>query len=368
VKPATRDPATIGAAGQARPRQVIMLGPDPGARGGMATVIGTLLAHGYEEDGHCRFLPTYVDGGPLRKARCAAAALLRFGALLARGRVALLHVHAASGTSFWRKAIFMLLARAARVPVLFHLHGGEFRDFIDGRLHGRRKRLALWLLRGSRAAFALTEESAAWLRTRCQLAEVELMPNPLAPVRPLPRQPGRDILYIGRLEEKKGVFDLLEAFAQVRPALPGTRLVLAGDGEADAVRTRAQAMGVSDALVLEGWVDAARRAQLLSQAGVFVLPSHHEQMPMVILEAMAAGTPVVATNVGAVAQMLVQGKAGSVVPVRKISVLAAQILSILTDNSRTEKLTRVAQEQIQSTYLVDTVLLRLRRRYQELAA
>ena len=358
-----------GAGGRIGPqRQVVMLGPHPSARGGMATVIGTLLTHGYEADGSCRFLATHIDGGPLRKLRCAASALLRFAGMLARRRVALLHVHAASGTSFWRKALFMLMARAAHVPVLFHLHGGEFRDFVERRLHGWRQRLALWIIRGSRAAFALTDPSADWLRSRCGVAAVELMPNPLAGTVPLPRRPGRDILYIGRLEPKKGVFDLIEAFALLRPDLPGARLVLAGDGDSQAVRERANTLGVAGDLVLEGWVDAERRSKLLSEAGVFVLPSHHEQMPMVILESMAAGTPVVATNVGAVAHMLAYGKAGSVVPVGNIRVLAAQILGIFTDNSRTEKLSRVALEQVQSTYLVDTVLHRLRRRYQELVA
>ena len=71
-------------------KSVIMIGPSPAARGGMASVIQTYLAHGYEEGGRCRFIATHVDGGPLRKALRALAALLQFSVLLIGGRVAVL--------------------------------------------------------------------------------------------------------------------------------------------------------------------------------------------------------------------------------------------------------------------------------------
>lgn len=184
-------------------KSVIMIGPSPAARGGMASVVQTYLAHGYEEGGRCRFIATHVDGGALRKAARAGAALLQFLGLLVLGRVALLHVHLASGVSFWRKAAFIAAARLFRRPVLLHLHGGEFIDFVEVRLSGRRQRLALALLGGAAAAFALTEVSAAWLRTRAGLGQVEVFPNPIASSAPLARRPGRSVLFLGRLEEKK---------------------------------------------------------------------------------------------------------------------------------------------------------------------
>ncbi|MFP5390659.1 MAG: hypothetical protein ACLGI6_03805, partial [Gammaproteobacteria bacterium] len=90
----------------------------------MASVIRTLLEHGYETGGRCRFIATQTHKGAASKAVRAVAALAEFAVLLARGRVALLHVHVASGVSFWRKAAFIMLARAAGCPVIFHLHGG----------------------------------------------------------------------------------------------------------------------------------------------------------------------------------------------------------------------------------------------------
>lgn len=348
-------------------KQVVMLGPSPASKGGMASVIATLLEHGYSDGGRCTFLATQVDGGRARKALHAGAALARFCAMLAARRVALLHVHVASGASFWRKAAFIGAARAAGCPVLFHLHGGQFRQFVEA-LPARRQRLALRLIGASSAAFALSEESAAWLRARCQVAAVEVFPNPVSGQGVLPRAPGRDLLFVGRLEEQKGVFDLVRAFAPLSRRHPDARLVLAGEGETGQVRALARELGILGQLVLPGWVDAHARAALLAGAAAFVLPSHNEQMPMSLLEAMAAGTPVIASDAGGIPEILCHGSCGFVIPVKDIEALTGALSRVLDDNIQADTLSARGLERVKSEYLAEIVMLRLRRRYEELAA
>ena len=343
-----------------------MLGPSPASRGGMASVIRTLLEHGYGHDDGCRFIATQVDGTRLRKAGRALAAWAQVAALLALGRVALLHVHVASGASFWRKAAFIAAARLAGCPVLFHLHGGQFRHFLDQASPGRR--LAIAVMRSARAAFALSAESADLLRAHCPQCPIEVFPNPIAPGTPLARAPDKSVLFLGRLDADKGVFDLLHAFARVRAVQHGARLVLAGEGDHQALRARAGQLGVMDSVTLPGWVDGAQRAALLATACVFVLPSHHEQLPMSLLEAMAAGTPVIGSAVGAIPDLLVHGRYGTVVPARNIDVLAAAILKMLQDNILAENFSARGLERVQSDYHVEKVLARLRLRYEELLA
>ena len=347
-------------------KSIVMIGPSPASRGGMASVIATLLAHGYGNGDGCRFIATQVDGSRARKAGRALAALAQVAGLLALGRVALLHVHLASGASFWRKAAFIGAARLAGCPVLIHLHGGQFAQFLDQRLGRRRRRLALALLAGARAGFALTRASAALLREHCPQAEIELFPNPVAPAPSLPRAPGANLLFVGRLEAGKGVFDLLHAFARVHAARPDARLVLAGAGDARPLEALAEKLGLLDSLSLPGWIDAEQRRALLATAGVFVLPSHHEQLPMSLLEAMAAGAPVVATDVGAIGELLAHGRYGTVVPPGDIDKLAAAILKMLQDNILADNISARGLERVQSEYHVEKVLARLRRRYEEL--
>lgn len=348
-------------------KRVLMLGPAPASRGGMASVIGTLLEHGYGDDG-CRFIATQVDGSALRKGARAAAALVQVTALLAARRVALLHVHVASGASFWRKAAFIGAARLFGCPVLFHLHGGEFPVFIEQRLHGWRQRLAIALIRGCRAAFALSAPAAAWLSERCEVSSVEVFPNPVPDCAAQPLRRGRDVLFLGRLEQRKGVFDLVRAFAKASAGLPGTRLVLAGEGDSAALLALAARLGISHRLVLPGWVEPVQRAVLLAGAGVLVLPSYHEQMPMVLLEAMACGIPVIATKVGAIPEMLANGKCGILLPVKDTEQLAASIICMMHDNILADRLSACGSERVRSTYAVGKVIERLKRRYEELAA
>lgn len=351
-----------------RARFVVMLGPAPGSRGGIASVIATLLEHGYAAGGHCRFIATQVDGAAWRKALRAAAALAQVVGLLAAGRVRLLHVHVASGASFWRKSLFIGAARLFRCPVLFHLHGGGFPDFVERRLSGWRRRLALELVGGAAAAFALTGETAAWLRTRGRIARVDQFPNPVA-LPAMPRwAPDDSILFLGQLMERKGAADLLRAFAQVHALRPQARLVLAGDGDRAALLALALSLRCAGAVALPGWVGAAERARLLAAARVFVLPSHQEQMPVSLLEAMAAGTPVVACGAGAVPAMLGHGRYGTIVAVQDIDGLAAAILRIVDDNVLAEALSLRGRARVRSEYLVDIVLERLQQRYRELAA
>jgi glycosyltransferase involved in cell wall biosynthesis len=347
-------------------KSVVMIGPSPGSRGGMASVIGILLASGYGKGDGCRFIATQVDGSRLRKAGRALCALTQVAGLLALRRVSLLHVHVASGASFWRKAPFIGAARLAGCPVLFHLHGGQFQHFIEVRLTGWRRRLALRLMQGPGAAFALSAQAAALLTSLCPQTAIEVFPNPVAGPTPLPRTPTASVLFLGRLEEHKGVFDLVQAFARVHAAWPAAQLVLAGDGERAPLHALAASLGVADSIVMPGWIDARQRAALLACAGVFVLPSHHEQMPMSLLEAMAAGTPVVATSVGAIPSMLAHGRYGTVVNAGEIDELAAAILKMLQDNILAEIFSARGLERVRSEYQAEIVLARLRRRYEEL--
>lgn len=348
-------------------KRVVMIGPSPAARGGMATVIGTLLQQGYTKTGECEFIATHVDGSLAIKMRTAVQALARFAWLLVTGRVALLHAHVASGVSFWRKSLFIGLAHAFRRPVIFHLHGGEFRAFVDQRLPTWLRGLALALIRRSACGFALTGDVAEWLKRRVGMPRVEVFPNPVA-ARPVPREASLDVLFLGRIEEKKGVFDLIRGFAWVHEQVSAARLVLAGEGAVGEAEALAAALKIGDVVIFPGWVGEEARAHWLSRAAVFVLPSHHEQMPMAVLEAMAAGVPVVATRVGAVVDMLEDGRCGTVVEVGDVSGLGTATLKMLTDEKTARVLAERAQDRVRSVYSAEVVLTRLNQRYRELAA
>jgi glycosyltransferase involved in cell wall biosynthesis len=131
---------------------------------------------------------------------------------------------------------------------------------------------------------------------------------------------------IGRLDWQKAYDVLVRALAD----LPGVTAVIVGEGEERGrLEALAAELGVSDRLELAGWIDDARSR--LAAFDVFVLPSRFEGLPLVAIEAMLAGVPVVATDVGSVSEAVVDGSTGLLVPPDDPAALARAIASLLAD-------------------------------------
>ncbi len=138
----------------------------------------------------------------------------------------------------------------------------------------------------------------------------------------------RVLLCLGRLSPEKGQDVLLEAFARTRVA--NARLVLVGDGALrGALEARAARADLSGRVRLVGWRDDPHAC--LGAADLLVLPSRAEGLPLAVLEAMAAGVPVVATDVGAVADALDHGRAGRLVPPGDVEALRRALSDALAD-------------------------------------
>ena len=135
---------------------------------------------------------------------------------------------------------------------------------------------------------------------------------------------------LGHLHPIKGHADLLDSMVEVRRCFPSAKLLLVGEGPLSALLTaRAAASGLADAIVFAGF----RRdvATLLATMDVFVLPSHNEGMSHALLEAMALGRPVVATDVGGNGEVVTAGENGLLVPPKDPPALAAAVVRLLSD-------------------------------------
>ncbi|MGE0254426.1 MAG: glycosyltransferase [Alphaproteobacteria bacterium] len=133
----------------------------------------------------------------------------------------------------------------------------------------------------------------------------------------------------GRLHENKGFDVLLAALA----ALPGVWLWLAGEGpEGAALHRQAESLGVAGRVRFLGWRDDV--PALMAAADVYVCSSRHEPLGNVVLEAWAAGRPVVAADVAGPGRLIEDGRTGLLVPAEDASALAAAIGALLSDRSR----------------------------------
>jgi glycosyltransferase involved in cell wall biosynthesis len=140
------------------------------------------------------------------------------------------------------------------------------------------------------------------------------------------------LLAIGRLIEQKDHATLLDAFARVRGDHAEARLAILGWGRLeDATRARARALGVDDAVVLPGRVEPSA---WLARADIFAHTSRWEGFGIVLLEAMLAGLPIVATAVSAIPEIVVDGETGVLTPPGEPEALAGALSALLDDPLR----------------------------------
>jgi glycosyltransferase involved in cell wall biosynthesis len=345
---------------------VALVGPCTESRGGVASTIRSLEHSRLADEFHLIPVSTYRDAGSASKAFEAASGLARLTWLCVCGRVDLVHVHVSAGASLARKSLGIGIARATGVPVVLHVHGGS--GFHDGRasssLLGRlEQRMIRWALESSDAVVALTAGWERSLATRGRLRGLYVIPSApelAVPVEVTSSGPKRLVLFLGHLYRDKGIYDLLDAFAILRQTRPGLRLVLAGEGpEGHGLRVEASRLGLNAAVELPGWVSPSVKAELLGSAVCLVLPSYHEGLPLVVLEAMVAGVPVVATRVGGVPDIVKDGRDALLVPPHDVDALAAALARVLDDAKLAARLSDAAQRRALAEYTPDALAERV---------
>jgi glycosyltransferase involved in cell wall biosynthesis len=174
------------------------------------------------------------------------------------------------------------------------------------------------------------------------------------------------LLEIARLCEIKGQRELIDALARMEH--PDARLQLAGDDieQGGAYRSllerQASERGVADRVAFLGY--RADVPALIAAASVVVLPSWIEGLPLVLLEAMAAGVPVVATAVGGTPELVVDGDTGLLVPPRDPGALASALDSLLADPARAEALGAAGRRRAEESFDADTAASQILRLYE----
>ena len=288
-------------------------------------------------------------------------ALLRLAMRRLAGRADLLHVNLSSHGSTIRKVLICRAARALRVPYVIHLHGSRFRQFYGARgKFGVRQILAMF--RGAARIVVLGTVWQAFITEQMpdMAGAVEVLPNATrAPVIVEPRH-GRvvNILFLGKVGKRKGVPQIIDAFERLF-RLPGWTGTIAGDGEVEQVRADVRRRGLSGRVSLTGWVGPAEVDRLLLAADILVLPSFDENLPMSVIEGMGHGLAVVATPVGAVADIVKDGETGLLVAAGDAEQLAAALSRLIGDGELRARLGRQARIFHQENLHIDSYLPRL---------
>lgn len=335
--------------------KVFLVGPGPGQLGGISSVMSYLQAQAQGRGSYdLQFVETMKDGRWSLVSFASAVTRLSFAMVKCRllGQAVVVHLNVSVRGSTYRKWFVAQICRMFATPYVVHLHGGRYRTFFFG------SRPVV-----QRAIFALFQKSSrlivlgsAWRQFAIEHlhvdgANVVVIPNgtpelPESFRRPTERVEGNlvRIVFSGRLDEKKGLTDLLAAADILYMETQDFEIVLLGDSRDPSLLRAVESRPYCH---VKGWLPHDEVVEQLSGADIFTLPSHDEGLPMAMLEAMSLGLPLVVTAVGAIPDVVVDGQEGYLIEPRDIDRLYESLKQLVSNKYLRDRMGQAAYDKWQ---------------------
>lgn len=282
------------------------------------------------------------------------------------------HIHSAfvPTVTIIRAGMLIRAAKWAGNGVILHAHGGLFPGWLD---EGGSRRVVRWALRRVDRIVTVSERGLRAIESVHGVNSALVMRNGIDSVAFHPADfessQGTPVIgYVGILSERKGLLDLFEASRRLSNEGVAHRLQLIGgtpaEGSAEGQRISGSAPETVD---LVGEVERSRIPELMAGFDVFCLPSWWEAAPMSILEAMACGLPVVATDVGDIPTMVFDGVTGRLVPARDPVRLAEALAQVIGDSKIRAEMGRAGRQLALEQFDWPQTFARLVELYREVA-
>jgi len=356
---------------------IVLLGPHRAAVSGVSTHVNLLMESSLADDFdvvHFQVGSEGRDEGAIgRFLRLIVSPFLLAATIIFR-HASIVHINTSLNTrAYWRDLMYLAVAKALGARVLYQVHGGALpQQFFAGS-----PMLTKFLRR------TLMVPDLVVLLAQCELEayrefvpeqRLVVLPNgidcrpfsPLPLVRSNPEQP-LHLLYIGRIARDKGLYEILQGVRLAHELGVDTRLIVAGHGaEEGRLRRYAQALGIAPRVCFIGPVFGADKVKLLTGSDVLLLPSYSEGLPYALLEAMAAGIPVIATPVGAIPDVMTDGIHGFLVPQRDGKAIAEALAVLAGDRERISWMSRACKRRIRAAFSIERLAQELALHYGEM--
>lgn len=275
-------------------------------------------------------------------------------------------------------AALMFLRRFGSVKFLLTLQEGDALSHIYHRVRGFRKYWQRAFKRAD-AIQAISNFLAKWAKKEGATCPIEIIPNGVDPhfISPYPpagdrgRKRGGKIITVSRLVPKNGVDILICAAAELQYLIPNTKYliqIVGGGPEEKNLKKLARDLGVEDIIEFRGEVLPEDVPKFLRKADIFVRPSRSEGLGSAFLEAMAAGLPVVGTNVGGIPDFLIQGRTGLFCKADDPKDLARNLQQLLENPELARQLSENARRLAAETYSWDNVAIQMDNLFKRLFA
>lgn len=321
--------------------KILIVGPSTTkSKGGMATVIENLINNCTNDELELKHIASHVDGTVLDKILVFIKAFI---AVLFEKNCSIIHIHVASDISIFRKSVFVFLSKILSIPVLMHVHGGDFDVFYNKCPIYVRYFIKKTFLMCDRIV-VLSDYWKEFFNINISKHNVIVLNNGVNVEK---YSQGFStissycsFLFLGRLSKEKGVYDLLQAVDILVNTYHRNEFLfyLAGNGEEEQIRDFVIRKGLTNNIHLLGWVNEYDKITWLKKIDTFILPSYIEGLPMSIIEAMAAGKVIISSTVGGIPD-LIKKENGFLITPGDITKLCEYILHI---NSNPNEMLKVS--------------------------
>lgn len=321
-------------------KHILTMGVDYHApKGGIAQVLNS-YSQIFET---FRFIPTTnTNKGFLYRQLTGLSAALKLIKLIRQKEIKIVHLHSASGKSFYRKSLYINICRLFHVTVLCHMHSGHFVHFIHKCPH--------FIKRTLHKCDSIIVLSPSWETFYRNLgcSHIDIVDNIILPPQKTEEKKNDNLLhlvFLGNLTPKKGFYDLLQALGRHKELFAGkVKLHIGGLGDMQAFAQETERWGIADMLEYHGFVSGTEKCRLFTLGDIYVLPSYFEGMPISILEAMSYGMPTLATRVGSIPEIIADGETGKLINVGDIDGIASAIQWFLDNPEARATMSRKAEE------------------------
>lgn len=346
-----------------------MIGPGASekASGGVVSVIDSISSK-LNQDYIVTKIITMRPVGMMKRLFIYLHALLSILKSLMNPNKKIAHIHMASRFSFYRKSLIIIILKTFKIPILIHLHGAQFHLFYDS-LNPIMKRYLKWIFSLSDKTILLSYSWQKWFQKTINTSDSTVVYNGVndyynASALPLDQR-NNVVLFLGRLGERKGIYDLLKAFKIVMDTIPDAVLKIGGDGEIEKCKKFAIDFNIEKNVEFLGWVGEEQKYRLINESKVYILPSYNEGLPMGILEAMSAGIVVIASDVGGIPEAIENDTNGIIIKAGNVQQIAERIIDILQNVNQVIELGAQARISYLNNFNIVDITKKIEEAYEE---
>ena len=346
---------------------ILMIAPDPNRTlGGMSTVIKNYENAGLSDKVNYKFIPSTKDGGAIGKILLFAIAIIRVIYSFMFTEVDIVHIHSASRGSFKRKSLLVNISKIFGKKVILHLHGAEFNDFYENECSPKQKINVKKTFYKCDTVIVLGQEWKSKISKYCD-AHIEVLNNAIeVPKENLYSTNSNKITVLGRLGHRKGTFDIIKVAKELSKQYPKTKIILAGDGDIELVKSKIIEENLSENIDVLGWVNEEKRCSILKDTKIYILPSYNEGMPMSILEAISYGIPVISTNVGSIPTVIENSVNGYIIEAGDTDSLFTKIKELIDNDKKRSTMSNNNYKKAKERFSIESNIDALMKIYRKL--